>query len=213
MILVMSRWCFVLLLAGMALPAMGQSPAPREQDVGPNRSVLTFMTGDLRLTDGSQTLSGSDWGFDRSAVNVLAIEGETRLPKKAEDFSIGGEYLYYQNLFRRTNGTPPENGKMYSRAFLAKSKYYFAKGNALQPYAGLGFGFAFSDDLSGGPIRKTADGTAYLGVLGVQLRAERVGFRVEYTALRARLSDNNGQRIDASTQGVLVGISFFLGRR
>lgn len=171
------------------------------------------MTGDLRLIDGSQTLSGSDWSFDRSAANVLAIEGETRLPKKVEDFSIGGEYLYYQNLYSRTSGTSPENGKMYSRAFLAKSKYYFARGEALQPYAGLGFGVAFSDDLSGGPIRKTAEGTAYLGAVGVQLRAERVGLRVEYTVLRARLSDNNGQRLDASTRGVLAGISFFLGRR
>jgi len=49
--------------------------------------------------------------------------------------------------------------------------------------------------------------------VGVQLRSERIGFRVEYMALRARLTDNNAQKIDASTRGILVALSFFLGRR
>ena len=213
MIPAMSRWCFALLLTGMALPAMGQSPAPKEQDAQPNRFALTFKSGDLRLTDNSQTLSGSDWGFDRSAVNVFGIEGETRLSKEAQGFSIGGETIYYQNIFRRTSGTPPEEGKMYTRAFLAKSKYYFRQEHAFQPYAGLGFGLVFSDDYSGGPIRGLANGNGYLGVVGVQLRSERIGFRVEYMALRARLTDNNAQKIDASTRGILVALSFFLGRR
>jgi opacity protein-like surface antigen len=173
------------------------------------------MTGNLLLTDGSQTLRGSDWTIDRSSVNVLAIEGETRLGGASADFSIGGEYLYYQSVFERTSAGPPENGKMYTRAFLAKSKYYFARGNALQPYVGVGLGPAFSDDLSveGGPIRGTAFGIAYLGVVGVQLRSKRIGLRLEYTALHARPSDSNGETLDASTRGVLMGLSFFLGSR
>jgi opacity protein-like surface antigen len=207
----MRHWCFLLLLAGMALPVMGQSSAPANTQR--TESALTIKTGELWLADDSQTLSGSDWGFDRSAVNVLAIEGETRLPKGAEDFSIGGEFLYFQNRYRRTSGTPPDEGKVSTRSFLAKSKYYFSRGEAFQPYAGLGFGVVLSDDYSGGPIREVADGNGYFGLVGVQMRAERVGFRVEYTGLRTRLTDNNGQKMNSSVHGILVGISFFLGRR
>jgi hypothetical protein len=36
--------------------------------------------------------------------------------------------------------------------------------------------------------------------------------RVEYMALRARAADNSGERIDASSRGVFVGLSFFFGR-
>jgi hypothetical protein len=40
----MRRWCFALLLAGMALPAMGQSPPQRERNAQPNAFVLTIKT-------------------------------------------------------------------------------------------------------------------------------------------------------------------------
>ena len=101
---------------------------------------------------------------------------------------------------------------MYTHAFLVKSKYYFRLGKALQPYVGGGIGTVWVHDFSG-PIHGFADGLGYQGVLGMLLRTDRVGMRVEYMYLHARVADNNGERIDASTRGLFVGLSFFFGRR
>ncbi len=207
----MNRSFLIVLLAGMALPAMGQSPKEREYRQ-PNTFALTIKTGDLRLVDDSQTISGSDRVFDKSAGSIFAIEGEGRLQREAENLSLGGEVIRYRNLFRRASA--PGGGfedTMYTHAFLIKSKYYFRPGKALQPYLGGGIGTAWVHDFSG-PISGFADGLAYQGFLGMLLRADRFGMRVEYMALRARAADNNGERIDASSRGVFVGLSFFFGR-
>ena len=212
MILVMSRWCLVLLLAGMALPAMGQSPPQKERNAQPNAFVLTLKTGDVKLADDSQTISGNDWFFERSATDVAAIEGETRLQREAENLSLGGEILRYRNPFRLASAQGGGfTNTMYTQALLAKSKYYFMPGNAWQPYVGGGFGLVWSYDYSG-PLH-SANGVGYQGVVGMQLRTDRVGFRMEYMALRARLTDDYGGKIDASSRGLFVGLSFFFGRR
>ena len=207
----MNRSFLIVLLAGMALPAMGQSPKEREYRQ-PNTFALTIKTGDLRLVDDSQTISGNDRVFDKSAGSIFAIEGEGRLQREAENLSLGGEIMRYRNLFRRASAVGGGfEDTMYTHAFLVKSKYYFRPGKALQPYLGGGIGTAWVHDFSG-PINGFADGLAYQGVLGVLLRADRFGMRVEYMALRARAADNNGERIDASSRGVFVGLSFFFGR-
>jgi len=208
----MNRSFLIVLLAGMALPAMGQSPKEREYRQ-PNTFALTIKTGDLRLADDSQTISGSDRVFDKSAGSIFAIEGEGRLQRESENLSLGGAVIRYRNLFRRASAVGGGfEDTMYTQAFLVKSKYYLRPGKALQPYLGGGIGTVWVHDFSG-PIHGFADGLAYQGVLGMLLRADRFGMRVEYMVLRARASDNNGERIDASSRGVFVGLSFFFGRR
>ena len=204
----MSRRYFVLLLAGMALPAMGQSPPPKQ----PNAFVLTIKTGDVKLADDSQTISGNDWLFERSATGIAAIEGETRLGRDAENVSLGGEILRYKNPFKPANAPGGGfTGTMYTQAFLAKSKYYFMPGSAWQPYVGGGFGLVWSYDYED-PLH-TANGVGYQGVVGMQLRTDRVGLRMEYMGLRGRLTDDHGGKVNASSHGLFVGVSFFLGRR
>ena len=97
----MGRSFLIALLAGMALPAMGQSTKEGERRQ-PNTFALTIKTGDLKLADDSQTISGNDRVFDKPAI-VFAIEGEGRLPREAENISLGGEVIRYSNLFRRTS--------------------------------------------------------------------------------------------------------------
>ena len=210
MILCMSRWFFVLLLAGTALPAMGQSPSPKERNAQPNAFVLTIKTGDVKLADDSQTIGGNDWFFERSATDIAAIEGETRLGRGAENLSLGGEVLRYNNRFRLASAPGAFAGTMYTRAFFAKSKYYFMPGSAWQPYAGAGFGVVQAFDYSG-PLH-SAEGTGYQGVVGMQLRTERVGLRMEYLGLWARIADDEGRKINLSSHGLFVGLSFFFGR-
>ena len=207
----MSRSFLIALLAGIALPAMGQSTKEGERRQ-PNTFALTIKAGDLRLANDSQTISGSDRVFDKSANSIFAIEGEGRLQREAENVSLGGEVIRYRNLFRRASSAGGGfEDAMYTHAFLAKAKYYFMSGKALQPYLGGGIGTAWVQDFSG-PIHGFADGLAYQGVLGMQLRADRFGMRVEYMVLRARVADSNGERVDASSRGVFVGWSFFFGR-
>ncbi len=206
----MRRFCLVLLLAGTALPAMGQSPAPKEPDTQPNTFVLTFKAGYVKLADDSQTISGNDWLFERRAINVAAIEGETRLPHESRNFSLGGEVLHYENAYRGASGPSPDSGKMYTHALLVKSKYYFMPGSAWQPYVGGGLGLVWSYDYAA-PLH-TAEGLGYQGVVGMQFRSDRVGLRVEYMGLRARLADDSTGKVNASSHGLFVGVSFFFGR-
>ncbi|HKB73103.1 MAG TPA: outer membrane beta-barrel protein [Burkholderiales bacterium] len=209
----MNRSFLIVLLAGIALPAIGQAPGETERVWQPNAFVLTIKTGDLRLADDSQTISGNDRIFERSASTVFAIEGETRLQREAENVSFGGEILQYRNPFRRASTASGSfEDTMYTHAFLAKAKYYFRPGKALQPYLGGGIGTVWSHDFEG-PIHGFANGIGYQGVLGMQLRSDRIGMRVEYMYLRGRLTDNNGEKIDASTYGLFAGLSFFFGRR
>jgi len=210
MILCMSRWFFVLLLAGTALPAMGQSPPPKERDAQPNTFVLTIKTGNVKLADDSQTIGGNDWFFERSATDIAAIEGETRVGDATENLSLGFEVLRYDNRFKSA-GASGVGGTMYTRAFLAKSKYYFLPGSAWQPYVGGGFGIVQAFDYSG-PLH-SSEGLGYQGVVGMQLRGERIGLKMEYLGLLARVTDDSGNKINLSSHGVFVGLSFYFGRR
>ncbi len=206
----MSRWYLVLLLAGVALPAMSQSSSPKQRSAQPNSFVLTLKTGSVRFADESQTISGSDWSFERSASSVAAFEGEARVGGGTENLSLGFEVLRYDNRFRPASGSGV-GGTMYTRAFLAKSKYYFLPGSAWQPYVGGGFGIVQAFDYSG-PLH-SAEGVGYQGVVGMQLRADRIGLKMEYLGLLARLTDDNGDRINLSSHGLFVGLSFYFGRR
>jgi len=202
----------IFLLAAIALFAAGPSLADTAREGRPNTFVLTVKTGDIRLADGSQTISGVDRRFDTTADTVFAIEGETRLERE-ENLSFGGEIFHFRNHFTRTSATGPGfEDTMYSYGFLARSKYYFRPGEALQPYIGGGIGTVWSHDFSG-PIHGFANGLGYQAVAGLQLRTDRVGMRFEYMALRGRLSDGDGEEIDASSRGVVFGLAFFFGRR
>ena len=206
----MSRWNFVLLLAGMALPALGQSPPPKQGSAQPNSFVLTIKTGSVRLSDGSQAISGNNWTLDRSASDVAAIEGETRVGGGTENLSLGFEVLRFDNRFNPATGSGV-GGTIYTRALLAKSKYYFLPGGAWQPYIGGGFGIVRAFDYSG-PLH-TVDGVGYQGIVGMQLRGDRVGLKMEYLGLWARPADDNGNKINLSSHGLFVGLSFYFGRR
>jgi hypothetical protein len=205
----MNRLYLVLLLAGFALPAAGQSP-PKQKSAQPNSFVLTLKTGSVRFADDSQTVSGNDWSFERSASSVAALEGETRVGDATENLSLGFEVLRYDNRFKPASASGV-GGTMYTRAFLAKSKYYFLPGSAWQPYVGGGFGIVQAFDYSA-PLH-SAEGVGYQGVVGMQLRADRIGLKMEYLGLLARLTDDNGDRINVSSHGLFVGLSFYFGRR
>jgi opacity protein-like surface antigen len=210
----MDRRVLIVVLAGIASsPAIGQSSGETAPSSRPNKAAFTIKTGDVRLAEGSQTLGGTDRVFDRSASSVFALEGEGILPGTEGNLSLGGEILSYNNSFKRANfsGGGFED-KMYTLGLLVKSKYYFRPGSAWQPYLGAGAGIVWAHDW-GGPIRGVANGFAYQGVVGMQLRADRIGVRVEYMALRGRPTDNDGARVDVSSRGVFVGMSFFFGRR
>lgn len=200
-----------LALAGLlaATPALGQSAdAPR-----PNKAAFTVKTGDVRLAKDTQRIHDTDWVFDRSSSSVLALEGEGILPESDGNVSLGGEVLNYRNSFKRASfsGSGFE-GKVSTLALLVKSKYYFRPGSPWQPYLGGGAGFAWADD-TGGPLHGVANGFAYEGVVGMQLRTREIGVRVEYTVLRARPTDNDSAKADLSMRGIFVGVAFFFGKR
>jgi len=206
----MNRMVLALFLAGAVLPAAGQSPPAKQRSAQPNSFVLTLKTGSVRLSDDSQTVSGNNWTLDRSASNVAALEGEARVGGGTENLSLGFEVLRYDNRFRPESGSGV-GGTMYTRAFLAKSKYYFLPGSAWQPYVGGGFGIVQAFDYSG-PLH-SAEGVGYQGVVGMQLRADRIGMKMEYLGLLARLTDDIGDRVNVSSHGLFVGLSFYFGRR
>ena len=190
----MTRLALGLFLAALTLPVAGQSAPPKQKSAQPNSFVLTLKTGSVRFADDSQTISGSDWLLERSATDVAAIEGETRVGGGSENLSLGFEVLRYDNRFKSASASGV-GGTMYTRAFLAKSKYYFLPESAWQPYVGGGFGIVQAFDYSG-PLH-SAEGVGYQGIVGMQLRGERVGLKVEYLGLWAR----PGQRAPGEQRG------------
>lgn len=178
----------------------------------PDRFVLTIKTGFLHLVDDSQSIAGATRAFDDSANNPFAVEGEWR-PVSGDRVSIGGEILRYSNRFGRV-GVPgaANEDRVWTHAVLVKSKYFFGSDQRFQPYLGGGIGLSGAYDDSG-PIEGVAQGIAAQAVIGMRLRGERVGFNAEYMYLHARAEDDKGDKIDTSSHGVFLGVSFFFARR
>ena len=209
----MNRSCSLLFLVTAAMPAMEQLPASRDPDTLPSRTAVTVKLGYSRLADTSQTLAGSDWSFDRSTIKLLAIEAETRVSRKIKDLTIGGEYLMTVIGFTETSGASSDpKGSVYAPGLFAKAKYYFGPEEGVRPYIGGGVGMMFAADfVGGGPIPSVAFGPSYLGGAGMQLRSRMVGFRLEYTGLRARLA-GGGERTNLSAHYILAGLSVYFGQ-
>ena len=210
-----SRSFLALLLACAAWPVMGDPPAPgldsgseQTRPALPGKFVLTLKEGFFRLADDSQTINNHDWKFN-SPHSIYAIEGEGWIgPEK--DLSIGGEIIYYDSRFKRTDA-PNINHKMQVRTLLVKPKYFFGSPNAnWRPYIGAGFGHVDVTD-NNGPIGGDAGGPAYQAVAGMQLRSERIGVRAEYMYLHAKVDDENDQKVNASIHGLFLGLVFYFG--
>ncbi len=99
---------------------------------------------------------------------------------------------------------------MWAYLFLIRSNYYFRLGTPWQPYVGAGVGFARAHDW-GGPIEGLAEGTGLQGVIGMQWRTERIGARLEYKYIRARVTDDKDDNVNLSSHGPFLGVSFYFG--
>lgn len=200
-----------VLLACAAWPALGEEASAGISNVKqPDRFTLSIKGGFLRLSEDRQTIAGTDRTFKTSADNVYAIEGEGRF-EPGGNLSIGGEIIQFSSPFKRTSvagGNFEERMRAY--LFLLRSNYYFRLGTPWQPYLGAGVGFARAHDLTG-PIEGVADGFGVQGVLGVQLRTERVGFRLEYKLFGASVTDDKNDDVSLSSHGSFLGVSFYFG--
>ena len=190
-------------------PAAGQSRPPEEQGRQRNALAFTIKTGYVKLADDSQTISGNDWLFKRSASIVVGIEGEKRLSGEARNFSVGGELLHYENDYAAASAPGTSAGTVHTNALLLKAKYYFMPENAWQPYIGGGLALVGSDDYSG-PLHSSV-GPGVQGVVGMLWRIGEAGLRVEYIGRRGRLGDSSTGILDPSSRGLFIGVSFLSG--
>lgn len=215
---VVMRSFLVSLLACVAWPAMGDPPAAGPDpgsnptaSVLPSRFTLTLKDGFSRLVDDTQTINNHNWSFDspRSVFDFYSIEGEGWIgPNK--NLSIGGEFMHYESRFKRVDA-PTVNHTMKVRTWLVKSKYYYGSANAAwRPYLGGGVGVIDVTD-SSGPIGGNTDGSSWQAVAGMQWRSERIGVRAEYIYLLANVRDESDQKVNASMQGLFLGVSFYFG--
>jgi opacity protein-like surface antigen len=203
----MSRYVAIasLVLATTLAGAPVAAPATER----PNKFTLTVKGGEVNLIDERQTIAGTERDFDAEASNFLALEFETRF--RGENVAVGGEIMRYSNRFRRASVTSYENS-MRTFAVLATGKYFFGDGHMLEPYIGGGVGIVHVHDY-GGPIEGVSDGLAAKAVIGLQLRGDRFGGRLELFHHRARVDDDKGDEVDASVRGILLGATFFFGSR
>jgi hypothetical protein len=195
------------LSAIVALPVSADTPAPAR----PDGVVFTVKGGALKLVDDTQTIDGTPRQFDDSSTNVLALELERRF--RNENAAIGGELMRYSSRYRdATVAASDFDENMHALSVLMTGKYFFGDGHTFEPYVAGGVGLALAHD-EGGPIRGLAVGLGVKGALGLQLRSDRLGVRVELFQLFGRPDDERGDEIDVSVRGVMVGATFFFGPR
>jgi opacity protein-like surface antigen len=196
----------VPLLVAPSLAAAGPSNDDVARSYG-TRAAVTLKSGFMRLDDRTQTLGGVDREFNDKVRNKFVIEGESRFERYG-DLVLGGELMWYRNAFKRADNSLPNNpNNMWAYGLFVKPKYFFPVSRSWQPYVGAGLGYMEAAD-DYGPIAGGARGGAQQLVAGMQWRADRVGLRLEYMQLRAKLEDRAGQEVDASTHGVLLGVTF-----
>jgi outer membrane protein W len=204
----MNRRCVTaaVLLAAALLCA---APVHAETLGRPNSFVMSVKGGEVELTDARQPIAGAERQFNEDAANFLALEFETRF--QDENAAVGGEIMRYTNRYRRTTVTEYEDS-MRSFAVLATGKFFFGDGRTVEPYLGGGIGVLQVHDYDG-PIEGLSSGLAAKAVLGLQVRGDRFGGRLEVFHLHGSVDDDKGDEINASARGVLLGATFFFGPR
>jgi len=193
------------------LLAVSAAAVRAEQLERPNSFVMSVKSGEVTLVDASQTIAGAEREFNDDASNFLALEFETRA--RGEDVAVGGEIMRYTNRYRRATLTGGNyEDSMRTFALLATGKFFFGEGRRFEPYLGGGVGVVQLHDY-GGPIEGLAGGLAAKAVVGLQVRGDRFGGRLELFHLQGAADDDKGDEIDASANGVLLGATFFFGPR
>jgi len=193
----------VAMLASHPVPVFADEPKLGR----PDSFALTIKGGAVKLTHDEQTIADSARQFDDSPDNFLAIEAETRFP--GENIAVGGELMRYSNNFRRSSVTNNED-RMRVYSLVAKAKYFLGNSDTWQPYVGGGIGWVQAHDFTG-PIEGLADGLALQGLFGLQVRTDRVGVRAEVFVHRGSVDDDQGDEIDTTIRGAMLGVTFFFG--
>jgi hypothetical protein len=167
--------------------------------------ALIIKTGSIKLSSSSQSLQTTSGTvpveFESKASSPLGLEGEWRINN---GFALGIEYIHYSNKLTAT-GTGLTS-TMDVTGLLVNGKKYFAPGGIYYPYLGVGVGTA-SADFSGSAITGNTADFAIQAMGGLEMRWNQFGVYTELKAFSAKTKDNAGNKVDASSRGLLVGAS------
>lgn len=195
---------FSFLMAWPAAADTSQAPLP-------HTLALTFKAGSFDMEDSDQYINGASRHFEAPHhIGAIEVEGWIGAHRR---ISLGGEHMSFSSRFMRHDATNYTH-KLTADVYSAKAKYFFGSANDIwRPYTGIGVGRAEAEDNSGnnGPLASFVSGPAYQAIAGMQVRARRVGMRLEYVYLHSRLGAGN-HAVDISGQAVFVGVNFFIGR-
>jgi opacity protein-like surface antigen len=188
-------------------PARQPAPAPRAavtpETAPPAAFVLAVKSGVFKLSSTDQNWFDVPATVDDSASGVFGLELSFR---SSGGWSVGGEYLRYNNTWTQTNGN---RGELDTTVFTVNGKKYFNLAGTVHPYIGVGVGSGtteFSGNITGSPTA-----IAYQLFGGVEFQFKGFGAFVELKSLSV---DAEGDRagggtinVDTGGTGVFAGVS------
>lgn len=157
--------------------------------------------GTFSVSNQTQNIIGSDRAFDKSASGVFALEV---YKQSASGLAYGGELVNYKLHFTTVGDST--SGDISALVGLANARQYYRTDTEIQPYLGIGIGYAFTDS-SGTAFSGNTAGFAYQLVGGVEYRTSNMGFFAEYKYLGAKTKDSIGNTIDATGSGFFAGMA------
>jgi outer membrane protein W len=161
---------------------------------------VIIKTGAFRLSESSQQLSdGTNLDFDQNASGVVGVEAGWR---SQEGLALTGELLGYRNNWSSDMNI---SGHVDTGAVFFNIKKYFNAAHKVQPYLGIGLGYAGVDFSSQGEHGYAGD-TAYQAMVGLAVRGKTFGFYSELNYLSSKPQDNIGDQIDVSGTGLFAGL-------
>lgn len=162
--------------------------------------ALIVKAGSFKLSDESQSISGLPLTFDDKASGVFGGELEWRTK---ENVAFGAELLLYSNDWRSGASTTGDNDTL---ALMVNAKRYFAVSKNVFPFVGAGLGLA-SVDFSGPGGSASGSDFAMQAMVGIEFRAEKIGFYTEAKYLTSKPEDDVGAEINVTGVGLFAGLS------
>lgn len=174
----------------------------RGQVVVPGDIGLMFKVGALTLSEDTQMITGANRRFDNSVSGLYAIEAYYQFDT---GLTLGGEIMHYTTEFTTVGFNDRHDVDVI--VLMANTKKYFHTSSRLQPFIGVGIGFA-STNISGPAINGYTYGLAYQLMAGVEYRGTNMGVFGEVKYVGADTESKYDVNIDVSGIGIFAGIAF-----
>ena len=162
------------------------------------RHNMTFMTGVVQMSNTSQTINNENYKFIDKTYQVFAFDYE-RLQANGYSFGVGG--LAHSNDIIYDSSTDPEN-RVDILHVAGMARKYFKVTEYIQPYLGLGYGFALTSGVGRSSLSFQSNIHA---VAGLKMKFDKTTLKIEYRNINT--DKRGGNTFYLTSQSLLIGFT------